>query len=474
VASRKASQIALEAFTAALPELLGGSADLTGSNLTNTKSTPALRVDLAGEVVERPKTADRPPHQLRRARIRHGRHHERRGAARRLHPLRRHLPDLQRLQPQRHPHGRADEAARDPRLHARLHRPGRRRPHAPVHRARRQPAPDPGLDVWRPADTAETAVAWAVALQNKTSPTALLLSRQNLPYAPKTDLGHQPRRLCAGRAGRVGLKKKAQAVIIATGSEVQLALQAQALLAERKIAVRVVSMPSTTLRPPDVAYKAEVLPTGPAAHRGGNGRDRRLVEIRLRRRGRHRHLRRIGAGAGAVQAFRLHARERGRHRAGRADQEVQARAAPRDSFSVLTLEKTHDHQDWHQRLRPHRPQRVPRAVQNFADIEVVGINDLLEPDYLAYMLQVRQRARPLQGHVSVEGNTLIVNGKKIRLTQERDPANLKWNEVGADIVIESTGLFLDKAGAKSTWPPAPRRSSVSALPRTTRPCSSMA
>ena len=86
---------------------------------------------------------DRPPHQLRRARVRHGGRHERHRAARRLHPLRRHLPHLQRLQPQRHPHGRADEAARDPRVHARLHRPGRRRPDAPVDRACGQPAPDP-------------------------------------------------------------------------------------------------------------------------------------------------------------------------------------------------------------------------------------------------------------------------------------------------------------------------------------------
>ena len=88
------------------------------------------------------------------------------------------------------------------------------------------------------------------------------------------------------------------------------------------------------------------------------------------------------------------------------------------------------------------------AVQNFSDIEVVGINDLLEPEYLAYMLQYDSVHGRFQGTVSVEGNTLIVNGKKIRLTQERDPANLKWNEVGADIVIESTGLFLDKASAE--------------------------
>ena len=87
------------------------------------------------------------------------------------------------------------------------------------------------------------------------------------------------------------------------------------------------------------------------------------------------------------------------------------------------------------------------AVQNFSDIEIVGINDLLEPDYLAYMLHYDSVHGRFKGEVSVEGNTLIVNGKKIRLTQERDPAALKWNEVGADVVLECTGLFLDKAGA---------------------------
>ncbi|WP_291477087.1 type I glyceraldehyde-3-phosphate dehydrogenase [Acidovorax sp.] len=88
------------------------------------------------------------------------------------------------------------------------------------------------------------------------------------------------------------------------------------------------------------------------------------------------------------------------------------------------------------------------AVQNFKDIEIVAINDLLEPDYLAYMLKYDSVHGRFKGEVSVEGGTLIVNGKKIRLTQERDPANLKWAEVGADVVIESTGLFLDKAGAE--------------------------
>ena len=105
------------------------------------------------------------------------------------------------------------------------------------------------------------------------------------------------------------------------------------------------------------------------------------------------------------------------------------------------------------------------AVQNFPDVEIVGINDLLEPDYLAYMLQYDSVHGQFKGDIAVEGHTLIVNGKRIRLSAERDPANLKWNEVGADVVIESTGLFLDKdsaskhlaAGAKKVVMSAPSK-----------------
>jgi glyceraldehyde 3-phosphate dehydrogenase len=89
------------------------------------------------------------------------------------------------------------------------------------------------------------------------------------------------------------------------------------------------------------------------------------------------------------------------------------------------------------------------AVQNFSDIEVVGINDLLEPDYLAYMLKYDSVHGRFKGDVAVDGNTLVVNGKKIRLTAVKNPAELKWDEVGADIVVESTGLFLTKETAEA-------------------------
>jgi transketolase len=122
----------------------------------------------------------------------------------------------------------------------------------------------PNLDVWRPADTAETAVAWTMAIANITRPSALLLSRQNLPYGPHKSLDEISKgAYVLSEPADVGLKKKAKAVIMATGSEVQLALQAQAELAKKKIPVRVVSVPSTTVFDrQDVKYKQSVLPKG--------------------------------------------------------------------------------------------------------------------------------------------------------------------------------------------------------------------
>jgi glyceraldehyde 3-phosphate dehydrogenase len=106
------------------------------------------------------------------------------------------------------------------------------------------------------------------------------------------------------------------------------------------------------------------------------------------------------------------------------------------------------------------------AVQNYPEaIQVVGINDLLDPDYLAYMLKFDSVHGRFNGDVSVDGSNLIVNGNAIRLTAERDPAALAWGDVGADVVVESTGLFLTKetaqkhidAGAKKVILSAPSK-----------------
>jgi len=265
VASRKASQLALETFTAALPELLGGSADLTGSNLTNTKSTPSLRFNLAGDVVKNEqgqggRHINYGVREFGMAAIMngvalHGGFIPYGGTFLTFSDYSRNAIRMAALMKQRV-------------IHVFTHDSIGLGEDGPTHQSVEHAASlrlIPNLDVWRPADTAETAVAWAVALENASRPTALLLSRQNLPYAPKSDLGDISKgAYVLAEPSEVGLKKKAQAVIIATGSEVQLALKAQEMLAkEHKIAVRVVSMPSTTtFDRQSAAFKASVLPAG--------------------------------------------------------------------------------------------------------------------------------------------------------------------------------------------------------------------
>ncbi|MBH1987927.1 MAG: transketolase [Burkholderiales bacterium] len=261
VASRKASQIALEFFTAAVPEMLGGSADLTGSNLTNTKSTAAFRVDDAGAVV----TIDGKPGRHINYGVRefgmaaimngvalHGGFIPYGGTFLTFSDYSRNAIRMAALMKQRV-------------IHVFTHDSIGLGEDGPTHQSVEHAASlrlIPGLDVWRPADTTETAVAWSMALANKHRPSALLLSRQNLPYAPKSDADVITQgAYVLAEPSEVGLKKKPVAVIIATGSEVQLALHAQAELAKLGVPVRVVSMPSTTVfdRQP-VDYKKSVLP----------------------------------------------------------------------------------------------------------------------------------------------------------------------------------------------------------------------
>ena len=265
VASRKASQLALEAFTAQLPELLGGSADLTGSNLTNTKSTPQLRFDASGAVLQDEagqvgRHINYGVREFGMAAIMngialHGGFIPYGGTFLTFSDYSRNAIRMAALMKQRV-------------IHVFTHDSIGLGEDGPTHQSVEHAASlrlIPGLDVWRPGDTVETAVAWSVALSNRNKPTALLLSRQNLAYAPKRDLGDISRgAYVLSEPADVGFKKKkAQAVIIATGSEVQLALAAQKLLAEKKIAVRVVSMPSTTtFDREEVKYKKAVLPKG--------------------------------------------------------------------------------------------------------------------------------------------------------------------------------------------------------------------
>jgi len=239
-----------------LPEMLGGSADLTGSNLTNTTSTAPFRLEADGSsnggrhinygVREFGMAAIMNGIALHGGLMPYG------GTFLTFSDYSRNAIRMAALMKQRVIHVFTHDSiglGEDGPTHQSVE-------HASALRL------IPGLDVWRPGDTAETVIAWACAIESKARPSALLLSRQNLPYAPKRSLDDISKgAYVLAEPSEVGLKKKAQAVIIATGSEVQLALHAQQDLAKVGIAVRVVSMPSTSVFDrQSVAYKNEVLP----------------------------------------------------------------------------------------------------------------------------------------------------------------------------------------------------------------------
>ena len=271
IATRKASQNAIEGLAPVLPELVGGSADLTGSNLTMWSGSKA------GERERR-----RQLHLLRRARVRHVRDHERHRAARRLDPVRRHLPDVLRLRAQRAAHGGADEAAHDLRLHPRLDRPRRGRPDAPVGRARREPAPDPQHG--RLAAVRHGRVGRRVGRGDRAPgrPDARFSSRA---------------RTCRSRAATpqaiASIRRGGYVLADARGTRARSSSPParrcrsrsarSAKLAEEGVAVRVVSMPCTSVFDrQDAAYRDAVLPRGRAARRGRGGRHRLLAQVRRR------------------------------------------------------------------------------------------------------------------------------------------------------------------------------------------------
>ena len=262
VASRKASQLALEVFTAALPELLGGSADLTGSNLTNTTSTPPLRFADDGSVVLADggrigRHINYGVREFGMAAIMngvalHGGYVPYGGTFLTFSDYSRNAIRMAALMKRRV-------------IHVFTHDSIGLGEDGPTHQSVEHAASlrlIPGLDVWRPADTVETTVAWTMALVNKNRPSALLLSRQNLPYLPKVDADVITQgAYVLAEPGEVGLNKKPKIVLMATGSEVHLALRAQEALARLKIPARVVSVPSTSVFDRQTeSYKVQVLP----------------------------------------------------------------------------------------------------------------------------------------------------------------------------------------------------------------------
>jgi transketolase len=275
VATRKASQLALEVLTAALPEMLGGSADLTGSNLTNTSHTQALRFDAKGAVVLAEGAAQGDAALDKRFHINYGVREF--GMAAIMNGLALHGGYI--------PYGgtfltfsdysrnaiRMAALMKQRVVHVFTHDSIGLGEDGPTHQSIEHAASlrlIPGLDVWRPGDTAETLVAWGQALKNQDRPSALLLSRQNVTYSKKSAAA--AKNIAKGgyvlREAQGGAKGGAQMVLIATGSELPLAMQAADVLeAQHGIATRVVSMPSTSVFDRQtVAYKSSVLPAGVA------------------------------------------------------------------------------------------------------------------------------------------------------------------------------------------------------------------
>ena len=275
VATRKASQLALEVLTAALPEMLGGSADLTGSNLTNTSHTQALRFDAKGAVVLAEGAAQGDAALDKRFHINYGVREF--GMAAIMNGLALHGGYI--------PYGgtfltfsdysrnaiRMAALMKQRVVHVFTHDSIGLGEDGPTHQSIEHAASlrlIPGLDVWRPGDTAETLVAWGQALKNQDRPSALLLSRQNVAYSKKSAAA--AKNIAKGgyvlREAQGGAKGGAQMVLIATGSELPLAMQAADVLeAQHGIATRVVSMPSTSgFDRQTVAYKSSVLPAGVA------------------------------------------------------------------------------------------------------------------------------------------------------------------------------------------------------------------
>jgi transketolase len=262
VASRKASQMVLEKLTSQLAELLGGSADLTGSNLTQTAATGAFRITPSGLIAsvgeeQRPNHINYGVREFGMAAIMngvalHGGFIPYGGTFLTFSDYSRNAIRMAALMKLRVIHVFTHDSiglGEDGPTHQSIE-------HASSLRL------IPQLHVWRPCDTSETAVAWGHAIKTHDRPSALLLSRQNLTHAPKRELQHIAKGgYVLSEPEEAGLAQDAQAIIMATGSEVSLALKAQALLATQGVPTRVVSMPCTQVfDAQSLDYKQSVLP----------------------------------------------------------------------------------------------------------------------------------------------------------------------------------------------------------------------
>ena len=249
VATRKASQIAINALAGALPEFVGGSADLTGSNLTNWDGCRTIRHAQPGNYISYG-VREFGMSAIMNGMALHGGVLPFGGTFLMFSEYARNALRMAALMKQRV-------------IWVFTHDSIGLGEDGPTHQPVEQTATlryIPRMDVWRPCDTTETIVSWVAGVERKDGPTSLILSRQNLPFMQRDDA-----QIANIRKGGYVLKDAAaaRAVIIATGSEIELAVKAADVLAAEGIAVRVVSMPSTNVFDrQDAAYQASVLPRG--------------------------------------------------------------------------------------------------------------------------------------------------------------------------------------------------------------------
>jgi glyceraldehyde 3-phosphate dehydrogenase len=320
----------------------------------------------------------------------------------------------------------------------------------------------PNLRVFRPADAIETAECWQLALERKEGPSLLALTRQNLPPLPReAGAGNA----CARGAYEVSpAPEKARATLFATGSEVEIALSAQARLAERGYPVRVVSVPSLDLflSQPE-AVRREVIGDAPDEGRGRGGGALRLgrADRAGRNLRRHEGIRGERALQGPVPPFRHHAGGGGGRGAAhpqsmKAEPHGGARRFSR-SLPVMTVKVAIN---GFGRIGRNILRAIVESGRN--DIEVVAINDLAPVETNAHLLRFDSVHGRFPSTVETEAEAIVVDGKRIRVTAIKNPAELPHRELGVDIALECTGIFTSKEKAKAHLEAGAKRVIVSA------------
>ena len=458
VASRKASQQALEVLTGELRELIGGSADLTGSNYTNTSHTPPLRFAEDGGV-------------MRDVEGRLGRHINygvrEFGMAVVMTGMALHGGFI--------PYGgtfltfsdymrngiRMAALMKERVIYVLTHDSIGLGGDGPTHQSIEHAAAlrlIPNLDVWRPCDTLETlarlglcrrAPHGAQRLAAGAPGHALCAQTGVRREAARRHAGHdRQRRLRSGRAGRRGPARQAGrgadrhrlrgAACAGGADDAGRGGRREGGGAGRLDAV------DQRLRPAGRGLQAQRAARGHPAHRHRDGRHRLLVEVRLRRRRRHRPLWRVGARRRGDRVLRLHRRERRRHGA------QSLIHSQRKTSMTINVAINGYGRIGRNILRAH----YEDGKQH--DIKIVAINDLGKPETNAHLTRHDTAHGPFPGSVSVDGDSMIVSGTKdgkgsdrIKVLAQRNPAELPWKDLGVDVVLECTGLFTTKEKASA-------------------------